>query len=175
MKRRPKTSTLVVIAAIVVLAVLLTVLAAANAARVKRVSAGLPTDAFHLVTSTGTTTVTREELMKLPLQKVTVTLDTSTTSAKKKVYAGLPLRELFKDLDMPFSADNYSIASGSDGFTMTYLADEIQAGKVWLVLQEDGKALPGRAQGGFGPFLIVTQGEQFSLRWCKYLQTLTVK
>ncbi|MCL2654460.1 MAG: hypothetical protein FWD65_02000 [Coriobacteriia bacterium] len=177
--RVPKRSTLAVLAALILLAALVATLATLNARRQAAVNAGAgagaPSDAFRLTTSTETTLVTRATLQRFSPRPVTVTLDTSTTSRRRVTYTGLPLGELFRDLGVPFSSDNYCVANASDGFTMSYLADEVARGDVWLVYESDGAALPGRAQGGFGPYLIVTQNAQFSLRWCKYLQELTVK
>ena len=176
MKKRPlKKSTLIVIATVVALALVVATLATLNGRDQLRAGVGIKDGSFRLLSSNETTMVTLARLQKLPARTVTVTLDTSTTTARQVSYTGLPLRELFTGLGVPFTRDNYCVARGSDGFTTSYLADEVERDDIWLVYAQDGKALPGRSQNGFGPFLIVTRGEQFSQRWCKYLQTLTVK
>lgn len=115
------------------------------------------------------------ELMKYKKIVFTANLDENGEDSLKKTFGGVPLKDVFADLDITINEDESIIFSAADGYQTAAAGWEVlQEDNIYLVYERDGRQTGTKADGGTGPIEIVIAKDDFSQRWCKFLMEIKI-
>jgi DMSO/TMAO reductase YedYZ molybdopterin-dependent catalytic subunit len=172
---RPKKSTVLILAVIVILIVFVAILAGIN-----RGQAGEQPSDGSLRLTAGETQLKEyryDDIRAFPSVDVEKTIDSSKEDDESGVFTGVPLELLLDDAD-PDWRDKYTefIFHASDGFVASVFASDVEKGNnVLVVFEKDGELLQGPDEGGRGPLRIVVADDPFGNRSAYLLTSIEAK
>jgi len=121
-------------------------------------------------------TVTMDDIESVGLEEINAILDTSETEPTPIHFSGVEFSKLlsFKNIDTTAVATYEFMAL--DGYATAVTAEEaVMPANVFIVVKQDGEWLKNKGEGGMGPYLMIIKSSLFSQRWCKFLESVTLK
>ena len=121
-------------------------------------------------------TVTMDDIESAGLQDIDAILDTSETEPAPVQFTGVEFSKLltFKNIDTS-AVTTYEFMA-LDGYATAVTAEEVaMPANVFIVVKQNDQWLKNKSEGGMGPYLMIIKSSQFSQRWCKFVEAVTLK
>jgi hypothetical protein len=170
-----KKSNIAIIVIVIVFICLIAVIAVIN-----RNGIAQPSGDHSLIVRSGEQTLkeyTVSDLKALPSVEIYKSISSGKHEDEQGNFKGVPLETLLSDA-APDWQGRYKefIFSGSDGFTSSVFASDIEKGEnVLVVYAKDGGDLKGPEEGGKGPLRIIVVDDPFGNRSAYLLTSIEVK
>lgn len=120
-------------------------------------------------------TITMEEFLTFEPTEFETIMDTSTTDPTPVKFTGVELKKICEKLNIDISKADTITAKALDGYSSALSIDEVnEDNNVYVCIKKDGEPLKTKAQGSFGPYMVVINNSTFSQRWCKFLQEIII-
>jgi hypothetical protein len=134
-------------------------------------------DAEFVISAGGVQTiVTMEDVLSLAPQDIEAIYKKSGKEPETRRYKGVPLAKItsLKNIDTSsFSSVSFIAA---DGYASALpIADAMDPSQCFIVIEEEGKPLGKKEDGGTGPYRMILPKDQFSQRWCSFLMEVVFK
>lgn len=105
------------------------------------------------------------------------TLRSSGAPPEDHVYKGVAMKRILDFVDENLiKKGRRIIVKALDGYvSMFYMKEVEDENNIYLVYEQDGKALKSMKEGGNGPLMIVAAKDTFGQRWCKYVVEVDIE
>ena len=121
--------------------------------------------------------LTMQDVQALPKVEKKVTINSASEGKSTDVWSGASMQVLLDSVDPQLIQNTGQVlARAEDGFTSALTPKEIIASDdVLIAYEKNGELLPGKAEGGLGPFRLILAKDPFGNRMTKYLNELELK
>lgn len=131
---------------------------------------------FLLTQGDSSSIVTMAELLDLAPVEFEAVMDTSVTDPTPVTFTGVELSKICASRGLEITPNSILQVLALDGYASVVTGAEVlEPGNVYICIAMNGEALKPKAQGGFGPYLMVIKNVMFSQRWCKYVEEIVVR
>lgn len=175
MIKQRKRNNYILIVTIALLILLTAVLAYLNAGNLE-VKRELQMNAEFLLTQGANQyRITMQDILNLSPVDFTAVMNTSTTSPTPVELTGVELHKLLQSYNVELKDDSIVQVRALDGYASAVSSHEIlTSGNIYVCIHMNGEVLKPKSEAGFGPYLMVIKNEQFSQRWCKFVEEIVV-
>ncbi len=120
--------------------------------------------------------ITMKDMLSLNPVEFTAIMDTSTTNPAEVTFTGVELKKICESIGLDISGAEVFEVRALDGYSSALSIDEVMSeGNVYICINMNGEVLKTKSEGGFGPYMMVIISSEFSQRWCKFVEEISIR
>ena len=161
---------------VIILTLAAAILAFLNRENIAEKKAMQDSNTFLIIANGKQTIVTMDDITALEPCVVNANYKSSGENPVEKQYTGVSLKSVVDYFNIDYSKAKSVSFTAADGYASVIpISDALDEENCFIVIEEDGKPLGTKENGGSGPYMMILPNDQFSQRWCKFLLEIEIK